>query len=63
MADEQGQARKRSTEQTSEDVEVEAGETTESDLSEVDDLLDEIDSVLEENAEEFVKNYVQKGGE
>ena len=27
------------------------------------DLLDEIDSVLEENAEEFVKNYVQKGGE
>lgn len=30
---------------------------------ELDDLLDEIDSVLEVNAEEFVKNYVQKGGE
>ena len=29
----------------------------------VDDLLDEIDGVLEENAEEFVKSYVQKGGE
>jgi ubiquitin-like protein Pup len=29
----------------------------------IDDLLDEIDSVLEENAEEFVKNYVQKGGQ
>jgi ubiquitin-like protein Pup len=29
----------------------------------IDDLLDEIDTVLEENAEEFVKNYVQKGGE
>jgi len=29
----------------------------------IDDLLDEIDSVLEENAEEFIKNYVQKGGE
>ncbi len=29
----------------------------------IDDLLEEIDSVLEENAEEFVKNYVQKGGE
>lgn len=28
----------------------------------VDDLLDEIDSVLEENAEEFVRGYVQKGG-
>ena len=32
-------------------------------VSKIDDLLDEIDSVLEENAEEFVKNYVQKGGE
>jgi prokaryotic ubiquitin-like protein Pup len=31
--------------------------------AELDDLLDEIDEVLEENAEEFVRNYVQKGGE
>ncbi|MBM3674344.1 MAG: ubiquitin-like protein Pup [Actinobacteria bacterium] len=30
---------------------------------ELDDLLDEIDSVLEVNAEEFVRSYVQKGGE
>lgn len=30
---------------------------------EIDDLLDEIDGVLEHNAEEFVKGYVQKGGE
>ena len=30
---------------------------------EMDDLLDEIDSVLEENAEEFVKSYVQRGGQ
>jgi ubiquitin-like protein Pup len=29
----------------------------------VTDLLDEIDSVLEQNAEEFVKSFVQKGGE
>jgi len=29
----------------------------------VDALLDEIDDVLEENAEDFVKGYVQKGGE
>lgn len=28
-----------------------------------DDLLDEIDAVLEENAEEFVAAYIQKGGE
>jgi ubiquitin-like protein Pup len=29
----------------------------------IDDLLDEIDDVLEENAEEFVAGYVQRGGE
>ena len=29
----------------------------------LDDLLDEIDEVLENNAEEFVKSYVQKGGQ
>lgn len=53
----------------SEDREVEA-ERVDSDTSkgaqlksELDDLLDDIDQVLEENAEEFVKNYVQKGGE
>ncbi|RMH68042.1 MAG: ubiquitin-like protein Pup [Actinomyces sp.] len=31
--------------------------------AELDDLLDEIDDVLETNAEEFVKSYIQKGGE
>lgn len=39
---------------------VKQGEKIKADL---DDLLDEIDSVLEDNAEEFVKGYVQKGGE
>lgn len=29
----------------------------------IDDLLDEIDEVLETNAEDFVKSYIQKGGE
>lgn len=29
----------------------------------MDELLDEIDLVLEENAEEFVKGYIQKGGQ
>jgi ubiquitin-like protein Pup len=29
----------------------------------VSDLLDAIDLVLEENAEEFVKGFVQKGGQ
>ena len=31
--------------------------------AELDDLLDEIDEVLESNAEDFVRSYVQKGGE
>ena len=31
--------------------------------SDLDSLLDEIDSVLETNAEEFVKGFVQKGGQ
>ncbi len=31
--------------------------------AELDDLLDEIDGVLETNAEDFVKSYVQKGGQ
>jgi ubiquitin-like protein Pup len=30
---------------------------------EMGEILDEIDSVLEENAEEFVNSYIQKGGE
>jgi prokaryotic ubiquitin-like protein Pup len=30
---------------------------------EMDRLVDEIDDVLEENAEEFVKSYVQRGGQ
>lgn len=32
-------------------------------LDDVDGLLDEIDAVLEGNAEEFVRGYVQKGGQ
>ena len=31
--------------------------------AELEDLLDDIDTVLEENAEEFVKSYIQKGGQ
>ncbi len=29
----------------------------------VEELLEDIDAVLEENAEEFVRQYVQKGGQ
>ncbi len=38
----------------------ESGEKLKSDM---DDLLDEIDEVLETNAEDFVKSYIQKGGQ
>ena len=41
----------------------EVAERNEKLTEDVDDLLDEIDSVLEENAEEFVRGYVQKGGQ
>ena len=38
-------------------------ETGEKLKAELDDLLDEIDEVFETNAEDFVKSYVQKGGQ
>lgn len=54
-------------EQTSPQEEVVKGDALRGKVEEIsfelDELLDEIDGVLEENAEEFVKNYVQKGGE
>ena len=42
---------------------VSSSESTEKLKADIEDLLDEIDEVLESNAEEFVKNYVQKGGQ
>ncbi|MGA8725597.1 MAG: ubiquitin-like protein Pup [Acidimicrobiales bacterium] len=58
--------KKKSAPERSDDVveEVPATSATGEKLkAELDDLLDEIDEVLEDNAEEFVRNYVQKGGE
>lgn len=37
-------------------------ERTETD-SDIDDILDEIDEVLEENAQEFIEGYIQRGGQ
>lgn len=37
--------------------------TPQTSMSDVDDLLDEIDGLLEENAEAFVKSFIQKGGQ
>ena len=40
-----------------------AGAAAQVQSSEIDDILDEIDGVLENNAEEFVRGFVQKGGQ
>ena len=37
--------------------------TAEALKDDIDSLLDEIDEVLEQNAETFVRDFVQKGGE
>ena len=63
---EREQKKKPAPKQQQEEVIEDAPATTESGekiKAELDDLLDEIDEVLESNAEEFVKSYVQKGGE
>ncbi len=65
MAQEQKQTGK----STADDQEIQ--DVPESDVSEhkesldadVDDILDEIDDVLETNAEDFVKSFIQKGGQ
>jgi ubiquitin-like protein Pup len=60
---EQSKGRQRPEDQ---EVETEEAQPIERDSEadrKLDELLDEIDQVLEENSEEFVRNYVQKGGE
>lgn len=57
------QTRKPRPKKDDEQAEAEATKTTDEKTAEVDDLLDEIDEVLEKNAEDFVRSYVQKGGE
>jgi len=46
-------------------VEVDESRSSQNQRSEhdIESILDEIDDVLEANAEDFVRNYVQKGGE
>jgi len=51
------------TEEVEASVETDVAERHEKVTEDVDSILDEIDGVLEQNAEEFVKSYVQKGGE
>ena len=63
MAEREQKQRRTSRSDDSQVEEIEPTAKGEELKAELDDLLDEIDGVLETNAEEFVKNYVQKGGE
>lgn len=54
--------RREHAESASEDEVLPQGSPSELD-ADVDSILDEIDAVLEENAEDFVKSFVQKGGQ
>ncbi|HAN71103.1 MAG TPA: ubiquitin-like protein Pup [Actinobacteria bacterium] len=54
--------RSRETEDV-EDTGIASSPTASTSDADVDAILDEIDEVLEENAEDFVKSFVQKGGQ
>lgn len=62
-----GRIQKPKAEQTAKVEEAEAVEAKDEQnqqlADDVSDILDEIDSVLEENAQEFVAGFIQKGGE
>lgn len=65
MAQEQKQPRKPAE---AEELDVTAPEASVAERKEaldddVDAILDEIDDVLETNAEDFVKSFIQKGGQ
>lgn len=62
-----GQSRPQKQNETVEEVETEdksdLAERHEKLTEDVDAILDEIDDVLETNAEDFVRSFVQKGGQ
>ncbi|HWU21627.1 MAG TPA: ubiquitin-like protein Pup [Nocardioides sp.] len=65
MAQEQKQPHKSDdeVEETQVAPESDVAERKEALDDDVDAILDEIDDVLESNAEDFVKSFIQKGGE
>ena len=71
MASSDGGGQQRASKRRDESDEVAEQDAAQSDVRErheklsddVDALLDDIDEVLEENAEEFVRGYIQKGGQ
>ena len=65
MAQEQKQPKKSSETEEAPDVapNSDVAERKEQLDEDIDAILDEIDDVLETNAEDFVKSFIQKGGE
>jgi prokaryotic ubiquitin-like protein Pup len=65
MPQEQKQPRKsgESEEVTEATPETDVAERKEALDDDIDAILDEIDDVLETNAEDFVKSFIQKGGQ
>ncbi len=66
MAEQQHRTPRRSDDEQAETAETTAPQDTERKEKLDDDgdaILGDIDDGLEENAEEFVKNYVQRGGQ
>ena len=51
------------TDEVEASVDTEGAERRKEMTEDVDSILDEIDEVLESNAEDFVRSYIQKGGE
>ena len=60
-----GQVRRDGVETTAADTEqqISAGTSSAEQTSDVDSILDEIDSVIETNAAAIVQGFVQKGGQ
>ncbi|MEE9518681.1 MAG: ubiquitin-like protein Pup [bacterium] len=63
-----GQDQRQRSRETQETEQTESAKSVSSDKGQklkedLDHLIDQIDEVLEENAEEFVRNYVQRGGQ
>jgi ubiquitin-like protein Pup len=66
MAQEQKQPKKSSEEAAPQEEvapETDVAERKEALDDDIDAILDEIDVVLESNAEDFVKSFIQKGGQ
>jgi ubiquitin-like protein Pup len=65
MAQEHKQPKKGSQDETQVEhaTDADVAERKEQLDEDIDAILDEIDEVLESNAEDFVKSFIQKGGE